>query len=187
MDQSQAYLYAIPLLLLMVAFQMWRGSRVSPLRIERMWIFPLLFFVIIALAVISLPPPLNAFSIAAFTLAMVAGAAIGWLRGMTIKITVNAETKQLSSLTPPNNLLIFVGIFLLRFGLRAFLTEHEEDWHISAAAITDGLLIFFGAMIIAMRLEMWMCARRLLASVDARRARSEARPAEAIDRHAPVA
>lgn len=82
--------------LLVVALVAWRALRTRPLRVERMWILPaiMLFGVGLAPQAQGLP---SAPLLGAEGLALLIGAAAGWWRGRTTRISVDPATHQVTS------------------------------------------------------------------------------------------
>lgn len=183
MDQS-GVLYALPFILLILVLRLLRGTRARPLRVERMWIVPAIFAVVIALSIFSQPVDFDLALDAVMVLAFAAGVGVGWFRGRMVRISIDVNTHALTSQQSPWGMLIFVGILVLRMGLRYVLGSFAEDWHLSVAAITDGFLLFYGGMIVGMRVEMWVRARKLLAEALAAKAAGKDVPAEVSQDHA---
>lgn len=184
MDHTSSYLYAAPFILLFVGLRMWRGSRARRLRIERMWIRPVIFLLVLTLLLWGQPPPMTAPVIAALALAGAAGLLFGWWRARMVKITINVENHELSSQQSVWGLLILVGLMLARMGVRAALGGQDAVAGIPVVVIVDGLTIFYGANVIGGQVEMWLRARKLLADTIAAKAAGKATPAEVSEDHA---
>lgn len=184
MNQTSGLLIALPIMALVIALRVWRGSKARKLRIEQMWIRPLIFLVIIGLVVGAQPPPPDALIYAVLVLALAAGIGVGWMRGRMVRVSINPQTHELTSQQSPLAMLIFGGLIALRFGLRYLLGSHAEEWHLSVAAITDGFMIFYGGMIAGMQAEVWLRARKLLADAIAAKAAGQVVPAEVTQDHA---
>jgi hypothetical protein len=147
---------------IVVAVLFLRNSRPRKLRIELLWIRPILFALIIASTLAASSLPLDAPSLAVFALAAVIGAALGWQRGRFMTIEVDPETHAITSRASPIGMIFIVAILLLRMALRGMALENRSALGLPAAAITDGLILLLGTMIVAQSLEMWLRARRLL-------------------------
>ncbi len=145
-----------------VAVLLLRNSRPRKLRIELLWLRPILFAVIIAFTLSASSFPLTGPSILVFALAAVLGVVLGWQRGRLMTIEVDPETHALTSRASPIGMIFIVAILLLRMALRGAALENHSALGLPAAAITDGLILLLGAMIVTQSLEMWLRARRLL-------------------------
>ncbi len=140
-----------------------RNRRPRKLRIEALWVRPVLFFVAIALTLAAAPPPLAPLALAVMALAVVIGVGLGWQRGRFMRIDVHPETHELTSVASPVGMVFIVAILALRIGMRGVVMENHTLLGLPAAAITDALILLVGAMIVTQSLEMWLRARRLLA------------------------
>ncbi len=147
-----------------------RSAQARTLRIELLWVRPVIFLAIIASAFLAAPPPLTLASLAIFALALAIGAALGWQRGRFTHIEVHPETHAITSRTSPWGILFIAAIVLVRVGLRGAIIQGYAPAGVPVAAITNALLLLFGATIIASSLEVWLRARRLLAEAQAARA-----------------
>jgi hypothetical protein len=155
---------------IVVAVLVLRNRRPRKLRIEALWIRPVLFFVAIALALAAAPPPLAPLSVALMALAVVIGAGLGWQRGRFMRIDVHPETHDLTSTASPVGMIFIVAILALRIGMRGLVMQSHAFFGLPATAITDALILLVGAMIVTQSLEMWLRARRLLAEAIAAKA-----------------
>lgn len=151
----------IPVLLVLLALR--RNRRARRIRIETMWILPLVLLALTAYLFAADPPPITPLILAAFAAALALGAVIGWFRGKTTAVSIDPQTHTLSGQTSTAGLLILAAIFALRFAVREVLTRNAGALHIPAAAITDGFLLLAVGMICARRLEVWARCRTLLA------------------------
>ena len=160
-------LYLIPLVFIGLALL--RGARVRNLKIERLWVVPVIILIGTAAAFSQqgLPTPVM---IAIDAAALAAGAALGWWRGRFTRITVDPESHTLTSQTSPLGLLLLVGIFAVRFGLRSYVYENAGALHVSVTAATDAFLLLAVGVICAQRLEIALRATRLLTSARASQA-----------------
>jgi amino acid transporter len=157
-----------------LALVLWRrNSRPRRLRIELLWIRPVLFALIISATLSATPFPFNPLSLAVMALALAVGAAMGWQRGRFMHIDVHPETHDVTSRVSPVGMIFIVAVLALRLLLRNAALESRFALGIPAAAITDGLILLLGAMIVAQSLEMWLRARRLLEEARAAKAASE--------------
>lgn len=139
-----------------------RMSRVRPLRLETLWVFPTLYFALAVYMYWAHPPQGWAWGFCA--LALVLGAALGWQRGKFMRITVDPETHALNQSAGPAAVLFIVALILARNGARVALGTGTGDnaLHLNAIAVTDMLIAFGLGLFALQRLEMYLRARRLL-------------------------
>lgn len=183
MTSDSAYLI-IPVVLLVFAFRIWRTGGVERrVRIETMWIMPLIFILLVGSGIAASPPPMDPLIITILVIAAVAGLAVGWFRGRMVQITIEPETHTLKSRNSVMGMLVLAGLFLVRFGARELLTTHAADWHISLAAITDGFLILALGMIVGRRIEILIRCLGLLQQARQARAHGEKVPDEVTQDH----
>ena len=162
-DQSGVFwAYMIPLLLVVLVMR--RNLRGRRLRVERLWILPVVLALIGVLTLVA-KPPTTATAIAALAGALALGAAAGWYRGRLTRITVDPGTHDLTSKASVLGVVLIVVVMAARNGLRFYLESHAVSGPLAAYApiATDALLMFSVAMLGVQRLEMWQRARRLLA------------------------
>ncbi|HPA39099.1 MAG TPA: DUF1453 family protein [Phenylobacterium sp.] len=157
--------YILPLVVL--AIIMIRGTRPRTLVIERLWIQPLMLMVLGGLVVFiqGAPSPMG---MVLLPLALIAGAGLGWWRGRLTRLSVDPETHTVTSQVSPVGLALLGGIFLLRFGLRAYAMKNPGALHASLADITDAMLLIAVGLVCAQRLEVWIRARALIAEARAK-------------------
>jgi hypothetical protein len=182
--QSSQILYALPFILLFVALRLWRGSRARALKVERMWIRPLIILVILGLTISADPPPPNVIVYATLAIAAVIGFAFGWWRGRMVRISIDVNTHALTSQQSPWSLLVLIAIIAVRLGVRYALQGQHEIDGVPVSAIIDGVTIFYGGNIVGMQLEQWLRARKLLSDTIAAKAAGKATPAEVTQAHA---
>ncbi len=170
MQNQQSYLsYLIPALLIgIVLFFRFRAmGKARPLRLERLWVVPALYLALAASLFVQMPPHRLGWLWAALSLA--AGAALGWQRGRTMRITVDPETHSLNQASSPLALLFIVALILIRSAIRAGAGLEGAAWHLDAALITDCLVALALGLLSAQRLEMYLRGARLLAEARAGR------------------
>ena len=172
---SQAFGMIISLVIV-IAVLFFRNRRPRRLRIEALWIRPVLFFAAIALTLAAAPLPLTPVSLAVMALALVVGVGLGWQRGRFMRIDVHPETHDLTSTASPVGMIFIVAILALRVGMRDVLMQNPTAFGVPTTAVTDGLILLVGAMIVTQSIEMWLRARRLLAEAVAAKAGAVAAP-----------
>ncbi len=157
--------WVAPIVLLLIVYRLRNGAREKALKIETLWVIPVMLLIVGGLVIRQAPiPGLDwLWLIPVF----VAGAALGYWRGRLTVVTVNPETHALTSRTSAAGLYLVIGVLAVRLGLRAFLTAEATTLHLNVALITDAFLVFALGLIAAQRLEIWIRARRLLAQARA--------------------
>jgi hypothetical protein len=163
-------------LVVVMAVLLVRNQRPRRLRLEAMWIRPLIYVVLIGASAVAAPPPLIPLSVAMMALALVVGAGIGWQRGRFMRIEVHPETHDITSRASPIGILFILAVFAVRFGLRDMAVESHGLAGMPTAAIATSLILLVGAMMIAQSVEMWLRARKLLADAQAAKGASLASP-----------
>jgi len=169
---SQLGVYIVPLLL--IVFILRRAMTARQLKVERLWIYPLVL-VVIAGAALAPNPPTTPTAIGALVAGLVLGGIAGWYRGRLTHISVDPETHDLTSRASPVGVMLIVALMVIRFGLRYYLDTHAVSGPLGAYASlgTDALLVFTVGMMSVARLEMWQRASKLLAeSIAAKAART---------------
>lgn len=151
--------YLIPLAI--VALLILRNARVRQLRVERLWVGPVL---ILALTVMSLfqQPPSGPLAIGLDAVALALGGFLGWHRGRFTRITVDPQTHVLTSQTSPIGMLLILAIFVLRAGVRIYAVQNAGALHLPVSDLTDAFLLLAVGVVSAQRLEMALRATRLL-------------------------
>lgn len=154
--------YAVPAVVIAVVMALrWRRmSRARPLKLERLWILPSLYAVLAVVMFATRPPVGWGWMFCA--LALVAGAALGWQRGRMMRITVDPDSHALNHSASPAAMLFLLAIVLVRQGLRA--PAVESAIHLDPLAATDMLVALALGLFTAMRIEMFLRGRRLLAA-----------------------
>ncbi|MHB8527946.1 MAG: DUF1453 domain-containing protein [Caulobacteraceae bacterium] len=158
--------YGLIGLVVVVAIILLRNNRPRRLRIERLWIRPLLYVVLLATTLAAAPPPATPGAVGPIVLALLVGATLGWQRGRLMRIDADPQTHELSVRTSPVGMILILGLVILRLGLRS-LAANASLAGLSAALAADALLVMAVAMMIAQSGEMWLRARRLLARAKA--------------------
>jgi hypothetical protein len=154
--------YLLPLgiaLVIIVA----RNSRPRRLRIERLWLVPAIYMVLLVSALVAAPPPVTPISIGLLVLGFVLGGVIGWQRARFTRIDIHPETHDLTSRASPIGIVFIFAILLLRFGAKDFLIAHPDFLHLPVVALGEALLVMVVATLGAQRLEIWRRATRMLA------------------------
>jgi hypothetical protein len=156
---APAWVALIPLVV--IALVILRNSRARRLRIEGLWISPVIILALVAttLSQQGMPTPLM---LGLDIAALVIGAVLGWWRARFTHITVDPATHELTSRASPVGMLVILGIFALRYAVRMYATESANSLGVSANAIADAALVISVGLVCAQRLEIALRATRLL-------------------------
>lgn len=151
--------YMVPLVA--IALVILRNTRARRLRVETLWIMPVMILVLVALSFSQqrLPSPLM---LAIDLAALAVGALLGWWRARFTHITVDPATHQLTSRASPIGMLLILAIFAVRYGIRMYAAENANTLHVSVTAVADAALIISVGLVCAQRLEIALRATRLL-------------------------
>jgi hypothetical protein len=153
------WIYLIPLIA--IAMVILRNSRARRLRIETLWIAPVMILALVGLSLSQegAPTPVRiAIDVAALGL----GALLGWWRARLTNISVDPATHQLTSQASPIGMLVILGLFAVRYGVRAYAAQNAGALHISVNVIADAALVMTVGLVCAQRLEIALRATRLL-------------------------
>jgi NAD/NADP transhydrogenase beta subunit len=142
-----------------------RMRRVQRLRLEALWVVPVLLAAVAAVILVSTPPAAGDWPW--LVLGVVIGGGLGYVRGRMMAISVEPATGLLNVQASPLALASLLALMVARIALRATLTGLSSSLHISLAAVTDSFILLAVALVVVQRLEMGLRAARLLA--DARR------------------
>ena len=161
--------YAIPgaIILLVLFFRLRAVGKARRLRLERLWILPALYAVLVGFVFWSAPP--HGATWLWCLLALGVGAALGWTRGKLMKIAVDPETHELSQTVSPAALLFIVVLIFIRSASRAMAEQMAGPGHAGLMAATDILLAFALGFLAFQRIEVFIRARRMLAEARAGR------------------
>src|SRR5690349_17396924 len=99
--QTTTYLVTFVVIALIMGLRIWRSSKAQKLKIERMWIRPVILLVIIGLSIASQPPSLDPITLAVLAVVAAIGFGLGFLRGRMVKVSIHPETHELTSQQSP--------------------------------------------------------------------------------------
>ncbi|GAA0668040.1 hypothetical protein FHT00_000240 [Sphingomonas insulae] len=155
--------YAIPLVVIAVVMAVrWkRMSRVRPLKLERLWVLPAFYAVVIGFTFSRFPPQGWGWAFCLAALAL--GGALGWQRGKMMRITLDPETHTLGQTSSPAALLFIVLLIVARSGARGAMS-YAGPVGLDPMAITDVLMALALGLFTAQRLEMYLRGKRMLAA-----------------------
>ena len=154
--------YLVPMAVVLAVVVL-RNRQARRLRIERLWITPAIFLVLLASTLVAAPPPVTPLSIAILAAAFVLGAALGWQRGRLTQVHIHPETHDLTSRASAIGIVLIVAILVARYAARDLLAGNAALLHVPIVAITDGFIVLAVAMMSVQRLEVWQRASRMLA------------------------
>ena len=165
----------VPLAIVVVVLVL-RNSKPRPLKIERLWIRPALFIVMMGVALTATAPPLDPLNIGLLVAALAVGCGLGWVRGRSMRIDVHPETHALSARPSPLGLILIFGLLLVRYTLRGEAYQNAGALHLSVLTVADAFVLLAVGMLSVQGLEMWLRARRLLAEAQAAKAQTSPPP-----------
>lgn len=178
--------YLLPLLALFLMYR--RIGRTRRLRVNRLWIAPLIIIWAggAALYYSGFPPLLW---LAAYAVAAIAGVAIGYLRASHMHLSVHPETGEVQSTQTAAATLIIMALFVVKFAINLLFPQFNggqrpspmsaftpdtldavqaahQTSHVATNVnfATDTLLIFSLCLLVTGSAETWLRARRLLAA-----------------------
>ena len=155
------YVIFIPVILVLLYIRLRRMMRPTPLKLNRLWIRPVIFLLVgVGTLAASPPHPSDWFW---FALAALLGAVLGWQWGKQMAIHVDPENGTLMTRGSQAALIMMGLLIVVRVGLRAGIRMESAALHLDATMITD-LSIVFAATLFGLRgLEMFLRARQVLA------------------------
>ncbi|WP_372785880.1 hypothetical protein [Phenylobacterium sp.] len=156
--------YFIPLIA--IGLVILRNSRARRLRIETLWIMPVVILALVGLSFTQQATP-SPLMLGIDIAAIAVGALLGWWRARFTHISVDPATHQLTSRASPVGMLVILGIFALRYAVRLYAAQSASSLGVPAIAIADALLIITVGLVCAQRLEIALRASRLLAEARA--------------------
>jgi hypothetical protein len=157
--------YAIVALVLLRVFS--RNLRPRPMRPELLWIYPVILLIGVGAFTFTQRLDLTFEYVALMLVSLVLGAALGWWRGATTRMTVDPATHAVTVQASPLGMVLLLGIIGLRYLMRPLLAQNATLLHLSLLQVTDGLMLLAAAMLSAQRLELWLRARSMRAEIGA--------------------
>lgn len=151
--------YLVPLLV--IGMVILRNSRSRRLRIETLWIAPVLILALVALALAQEKHP-TPLMLAVDVAALAVGALLGWWRARLTHISVDPTNHQLTSRASPIGMVVILALFAVRYGLRGYATQNASALHLSVNVVADAALVMTVGLVCAQRLEIALRATRLL-------------------------
>ena len=137
-------------------------SKERPLKLETLWVVPVVYLFIVGSMLFALPPPAMGWGLVVLGLAL--GLVVGWHRGKLIRIERNAQTGELRQRASPLALLLLGALVVVKLGARQLFGESAATQPGSGAMLlTDAFLGFALGLLSATRAELYLRGRRLLA------------------------
>ena len=143
-------------------------NRERRLKLELMWILPTLLVVAMGFALLQFPP--RGMDWVWLSAIFAVGAFAGWWRGKLIPIAIDPDTHLLNTKPSPAAILFLLGLFVVRFALRAVLESEASAWHLNAVLITNGFIVLGVGLLAVSRVEMALRAWGLLREARAAKA-----------------
>jgi hypothetical protein len=136
-------------------------SRERPLKLQTLWVVPVVYALVAGSMLFSLTPPPLGWGL--MLVGVVVGVAVGWHRGKLIRIEHNAETGELRQKASPLAMVLLVALIVLKIGARAIFGETAAGHPSSGAMLlTDAFIGFALGLLSATRLELYLRAKRIL-------------------------
>ncbi len=165
MGWQQIAPYILPLMIVaLIARRALRAQKPQRVRPSRLWIGPVYVAVAMALVLATAPLP-GLFGIALFAVGAALGAGVGYLRALHQEFSIDPETGYVMSKASPVATLLFIGLFVMRFGLSYWMQGGVQRPAHGAQFVlyTDTMLFFAFAMLSVSAWEIWRRTRPLVA------------------------
>ena len=143
-----------------------RNLRPRRLRVELLWIRPVILLLFIAGYFYKFPPK-SLIDVAGLVIGFLIGGALGWWRGGFTRIDVDPGTDTAMQQASPLGVLFILALFAVRAGLRFAVVQNSAALPASVESVTGWLLALGIGMWVLFQLEIWLRARRLMAQAKA--------------------
>lgn len=159
--------YLGPLLIIaLVASRFFRAQKPQRIKPGRLWIGPLIVAVPMAFVLWSAPRT-DILAVALFAAALLIGLGLGYLRALHQKFSIDPETGNVMSQASPIAMIIFVGLFMVRFALNRWMNQGASPTMGTPPSpqlllYTDAMLFFAFGMVSASAWEIWRRTRPLV-------------------------
>jgi hypothetical protein len=155
-------LLPIAIIAIVLGLRLRSMSRERPLKLETLWIVPIVYLFLMAWIFFALPPAPLGWALVAG--GIIFGAVLGWHRGKLIRIERN-ESGDLRQQASPLAMILLLALVVLKLGARAIFGEAAATQPGSGASLlTDAFIGFALGLLSATRLELYLRAKQLLAS-----------------------
>jgi hypothetical protein len=163
--------FIVPLIIVaFLARRVMRAQRAQRIRPSRLWIAPVYVAVAMSLVLATghMPPP---YAFALFAVATAIGAVVGYLRAKHQIFSIDPATGNVMSKASPVATMLFIGLFVVRFGLNFYMrggmaspggVGQAQGAHL--ILYTDAMLFFAFAMLAVSAWEIWRRTRPLVAA-----------------------
>lgn len=158
-QQFAPLLFLIPVVALIV----FRNLKPRRLRLELLWIRPVMIVVVASAFLILMPFPHQSYAVPLLAGAFVVGAGLGYLRGRMVKVSVDPETHTALSQSSPLGVLFILAIICVRFFVRSSAMSGSGAMTPEAVLLTDAMLLLGAGVVGVAGLEVWVRARKLIA------------------------
>lgn len=175
------YLIFAAVILLIARLAVRRSARSRRIRIQRMWLSPILASIATVSTLAREPFP-SIWALGIFALATAAGAGSGYFRALHTELTLDPETGNVSSRATPIGSALVVVFLFLRFAIEYFVKsgvpqagfghrvlEGPAAHGVDLFRLADAALIFSTMMTVARRYEVWRRAMPMIAAHKAAR------------------
>jgi hypothetical protein len=153
--------YYLPLVIGVLIIVM-RNRRPRKLKVERLWLFPVIYLVMLVAGLSAAPPPVTFAAVGVLLASAVVGGLIGWQRGRFTRIDLDPQTHEMTAQASVLGIALILVVMLARLGLRGLLTQNVSGLGVPTAVLGDGLLVLAVSMLTVQRLEIWVRATRML-------------------------
>ena len=165
MDHAQqgrwiGYAITAVIVVAVLAFRTQGMMRSRPFRPQFVWIAPTVFLILLGALLVRQPPQGQEWLWIAGS--FIVGAALGWFRAKTVRLTLDASTRTVLAQASPLAVLFLLAIFAVRFGLRSLLLTQASALGVSIALVDSAFLTMACGLLVARAVEMAIRATRLL-------------------------
>lgn len=160
--------YLVPLIVVaLIARRAFKSQKPQRVRPSRLWIGPVYLAVAMVLVLSTSAMP-GALAIALFAGGALLGAGAGYLRALHQEFSIDRETGFVMSKASPLATILFIAIFVVRFGLSYWMKGGGAPGALHGhgaqlVVYTDTMLFFAFAMVSASAWEGWRRTRPLVA------------------------
>ena len=167
MPKDFAQYLPILLIVALIGFRLLRAAQMRKINPGRLWISPVIALTGMVLLFALLPSPLgNPFAIPIFAGAALIGVGVGYLRGKHQEFSIDPATGDVMSKASPIGTIVFLAVFVVRFGLRTWMGNPQADagrpLDPNVTLYTDATLFFAFGMLSATAWEVWRRTRPLV-------------------------
>ena len=136
-------------------------SKERPLKVETLWVVPVVYLLLAGWMLVMLPPPPIGWGLAGLGIGV--GAAIGWHRGKLIRIHRDAQSGELRQKASPIAIVLLAALVVLKLGARGIFGDTAAGHPGSGAMLlTDAFIGFALGLLSATRLELYLRARSII-------------------------